>query len=194
MTNPGPKILKQAGNRYSLRLYNAARALFFSSKGSGTPIWHQVDAIMDQRIGRFRDTGPLEYNMKILLGVDKPGSEFTGHHIVTKIYDRPPSMRADSLRANDVLARLGIDVNDGANGIYLPNHLASTDDVRLYGPRHSPLGSSNDPNIHNAQYLRAVADELEAAEPGGVQEVRNKLQEIGKRIVERDFPGIPAAP
>ncbi len=142
-------------------------------------------------------------------GYDRPGREFTAHHIVTKRYDslkpdgtpRYPNMKRESDLANAVLERYDIDPNDAANGMYLPNKYAKDagdfdpeiyGDAAEFGPQHPPL--NGDENIHCLAYIEAVAARLNSVADFGEEAVRDELQRIAHDVIRRNFPGIPPLP
>ena len=90
-----------------------------------------------------------------------------GHHIVAHGDERAAPAKA-------ILARDGIDINEAANGMYLPKHTAfEVDGI----PTHSRL--------HTQRYYNELNRRLSEAPVGGAAEV---LARIRRDILNNNFP------
>lgn len=112
---------------------------------------------------------------KIGVPVDSDG--FAQHHIVPWDHSSP-----DFERARQVLRNNGIEFDEAANGVTLPQNVET---ARGYegeiGPPHS--------RIHNNDYAKALADRPEAAAASS-KDLRDELQGIAAAMAdpEANFP------
>ncbi len=112
-------------------------------------------------------------------------------------------MKAQSDIANNILDDYGINPNEAANGMYLPNKFAKSADFNEseYGPLHSPL-DHGDHGLHRLDYVTAVANRLKSVKDNGIAQslpdeeiaarLRDELQRIAVDIVDGSFPGVTA--
>jgi hypothetical protein len=102
----------------------------------------------------------LAANLRRELGSRPPGH--AAHHVV-------PKGMAGAQEARDILARADIDVNDAANGMWLPEDYTVVNE--LTGEIHS--------TIHTGRYVRWLTELLREAErEGGPEAVRRALRDI----------------
>ncbi|WP_397384281.1 AHH domain-containing protein [Prosthecobacter sp.] len=176
--------------RWRLRCFNEVRRRFFAGEGGPTSaIWNDAQRISQQLergvLDAAKNEDVLEKNMEILLGFKHPGVEFSRHHIMPTYVDASkPNMKSLSERGHAVLRKYGIGVNDGANGMYLPNKFTVDADIdhSIYGPLHAPISRGTD-NIHTRDYLEKLVETLENADLGGETAVRNALQKFANGLI-----------
>jgi len=114
----------------------------------------------------FQDTQKLVRNME-KAGIIRPANT-AGHHIVAKASKFP-----GAVRAREILEKFGIDVNNAANGVYLPN----TKDSLAPGLYH--------PSLHTKAYYAAVAERLENAKT--LENVLETLNDIRSELLNGTF-------
>lgn len=183
LNNPGR--FAELPSRWRLRLLNEVRSYHFSGRvGSTVAPWNDLSKLAAQELNQVHSADVLAKNMKAVYGVPRPTNEFTPHHLVMSVDAQTPLGDA-SRRAREVLQQYQIDINDAANGVFVPNRNAVDPSVEwdIYGPHHR--GS------HPEQYMREVADRLElvAQSPGATgADIRDELQRIALDIVELRLP------
>jgi hypothetical protein len=184
LRNPGT-LAKQLPSRWKLRMLNEVRRRHFSGE-AGTTVarWNEATTLAAQKVGRGHNADVLAENMATVYGFAKPTNEFTPHHIVMSVDAQTP-LGVASRRARAVLDEYHIDINDAANGVFVPNGKAVDPNIEwdIYGPRHR--------GNHPEQYMNEVANRLEivAAVPNATAaDIRNELQRIALDIVELRLP------
>jgi hypothetical protein len=166
--------------RWRLRLLNQIRKKHFAGElGSTAAPWRRLSK---QKLGLPRRAEHLEANIKSAFGVDKPGSDFTAHHIVPDFSNKTGDLKIYSDRANAVLRKHRIDINEAANGVYLPRKKAMSSvefDANVYGSPHE--------KIHTKNYMRQIAERLEDADLAGASpdEIRDILQLIAHDVIDK---------
>ena len=198
---PTPKWAKNWPKRWKLRMLNRVRFKYFDEAAGGTPIWRDPPG-QTRGLPRHDANGratTLEDNYRSAYGMEPPEG-FTAHHIAPNDYGTlapgevptPGSMKALTREANQILKDLKIDVNEVANGTYLPNKgVASFPkkvDPTIYGPRHSPTGPGYK-NIHNKEYMNELVTRLRGATNS--DNGRDILQRFAKDLIEGNIPGAP---
>jgi hypothetical protein len=131
--------------------------------GSTNPVLGPQDPTL--RYGT--NTGNTKRNAQILrrnlerAGVEAPPG-YEAHHIV-------PSTRnyESAVEAREILERFGIDINDAANGIFLPKSVHN--------------GLAND-----YRYMDAVLEDLKRAT--SKEDAIKILQKIGQRLLDGTYP------
>jgi len=152
-----------------LRVFNEAREKYFANAAGGgiQPPWSKLT---DQTLGRGGDSSILGKNLEAI-GVARPGpGTVAGHHIVAHGDQRAVNIRS-------ILQREGIDIDEAANGVFLPRSSKFADQMPELGPPHS--------RIHTDNYYSALETRLGSVAPG---EVRDELQRIAVELVTGDFP------
>lgn len=85
----------------------------------------------------------------------------------------------DAIR--EKLKNLGIDINDAANGVWLPGPNANADAPEAYHPR-----------LNNRVYNNAVAEALERVTTKDA--AISALDRIARKLKEGDYPGVRPRP
>ncbi len=109
-------------------------------------------------------------------GIDKPADGYEAHHVVPS---SAGGARMDALRAK--LELLGIDLNNPANGVWLPGPNASRDATEAY---HRTL--------NNTDYNNAVDDVFVGISTK--EEALTALRDIGNQLKDGSFPGVRPRP
>jgi hypothetical protein len=142
----------------------------------GTPIPRQLtveDLIVEARASaeqrRFRD-GLIEEAKRLNPNFDPKGYE--AHHVFKLVGGSP-----DMQRVRAELQKLGLDLNDLANGVLLPGSNAPDNAQGAYHPR-----------LDNDVYNNRVTAELEGVT--SAEQARGILRDIGNRLRANDYPGI----
>ena len=134
------------------------RAQQFRAQNPANPAPNQIR-------GRDGDSKTLDINLR-RAGVQRPEGA-AAHHIVAHGDEWAAPARA-------ILARDGIDINEAANGIYLPKHAGfEVDGI----PTHSRL--------HTYKYYNELNRRLSSAPVGGAAQV---LADIRRDILNNEFP------
>jgi hypothetical protein len=124
--------------------------------------WNNVSA---QNLGRNPSSNVLSDNLEAIGSTRPPNSAV--HHMVAGSDRRAASVRA-------ILRREGIDINEAANGIFLPRRSAVAQPPVLPHSR-----------IHTDRYYNELTLRLRSAQPGAVRET---LREIAAEIANGTFP------
>ncbi|MBC7938224.1 MAG: AHH domain-containing protein [Chitinophagaceae bacterium] len=125
--------------------------------------WH--DLLMEQSA---RELGEA----MIAAGRNQPAGGFVPHHIVLR-----EGGGAQMAAARARLMELGIDLNQEANGVWLPSHRAEQGAEGAYHER-----------LHNRPYFEGVADGLRVA--GSRDDALAILRDIGQQLSEGVFSGV----
>jgi hypothetical protein len=134
------------------------RAQQFRAQSPANPAPNQI-------LGKAGNSKTLDINPR-RAGVQRPDGA-AAHHIVAHGDDRAAPAKA-------ILARDGIDINEAANGMYLPKHKGfEVDGI----PTHSRL--------HTQRYYDELNDRLVPAPVGTAAQV---LADIRRDILNNDFP------
>ncbi|WP_281309610.1 AHH domain-containing protein [Flavobacterium flavigenum] len=120
-----------------------------------------------QKLGRVPSGTTLGENL-ISFGKNRPINSHA-HHITA---GGASNVNAASARA--ILQREGIDINEAANGVFLPSSSKYAIDEAV---PHA--------NVHTNLYYEKVFERLEAAQPG---KVREELQKIADELLNGTFP------
>jgi len=178
--------------RARLRMFNETRLKYLDGSWSGgTPTWENLAAQPRIRLARNGQVDPIEWARQVageagdstrlgenLLasGIEAPwkggGNSVAAHHIVLAGDNRFPSAQ----QAREILANAGIDINEAANGVFLPRSADFSD-----------MGKA----IHNGSHSRAYSDwVLTRLEPhaGDAAALREQLQRIAVELVETGWP------
>jgi hypothetical protein len=114
-------------------------------------------------------------------GLGKKPEGYAAHHMVPRDLEKFPS----AVEARRLLTKLGIDTNDAANGVYLPQTRATANLTR----------AQYHPSTHTKQYFINVEDRLKkAAKEGGStfegqrQAVIEELVKIRQELENGTFP------
>ncbi len=178
--------------RARLRLFNEARLKYLDGSWSGgTPTWNNISAQPRLKLVQNGQVDPIEYARQVageagnstklgenLLasGIEAPwkggGNTVAAHHIVLAGDNRFPSAQ----EARRILADAGIDINEAANGVFLPR-TAEFDD----------LGKAVHNGSHPERYSEWVVQRLRQHE-GNATELRKELQRIAVDLVETGWP------
>ncbi len=116
-------------------------------------------------MGRNPSSRLLGQNLDAV-GVARPANS-AAHHIVAGA-----DVRAAQARA--ILRREGIDINEAANGVFLP---------RSSGVARPPATTHS--RIHTNRYYESLTERLQNAQSGTVQDV---LREIADEVLSGTFP------
>lgn len=84
-------------------------------------------------------------------------------------------------RARQVLTDAKLHLNEAANGVFVPQRLATAED-------YPSLGKVHGTDFHAAVMAKKVADRLEATAPSGKTAIQDELQRIANDIVSGDLP------
>jgi len=183
------------GHRTRLQIFNETRQNYLTNAAwnNGTPPWqyvgsqrtrlapggqiNQVEKARQIR-GQAGKSDVLKANLKAT-GVDLPYDEngkamVQAHHIVAAGDNRYASAR----EARELLADAGIDINEAANGVFLPVKAEFND---LGKAIH--LGSTPDPERYNDWFLERL--EPYAENPGAL---RRELQNIANDLFAVGWP------
>jgi A nuclease family of the HNH/ENDO VII superfamily with conserved AHH len=109
-------------------------------------------------------------------GSAKPAEGYEAHHIVPS---NAGDARMDALRAQ--LVALGIDLNDAANGVWLPGPKAPEDAPEAYHRR-----------LNNSDYNEAVAGIFDGV--ASREEALVALRDISNQLRDGNFPGVRPRP
>ncbi len=172
-----------------LKIFNETRAKVFAGVFSGgLAPWknlarqrltiHLPGVKQRQIDGLAGSSDDLGKNI-IASGVEAPwkgggGSPVAAHHIVMA-GAKPPAYES-AKRAREILADADIDINEAANGVFLPRSAANSD-----------LGAA----IHNGFHPKAYSDwVLRQLEPfaGNPDALRTQLQKIATHLTEHGWP------
>lgn len=118
-----------------------------------------------QTLGRAPSSRLLGENLEAT-GVSRPANS-AAHHIVAG-----DDIRAAQARA--ILQREGIDINEAANGAFLPRNQSVA----------APPASTHS-TLHTNRYYQQLTTELQQAAPGTVRDV---LADIAQRLQNGTFP------
>ncbi len=118
------------------------------------------------KLGRPASSKVLAHNMKEA-GVTRPSSDYAAHHIIAG-----GAAKADEARR--VLEKWGIDINDPANGVYLPTKKEIVPD------------SAYHPGLHTNEYYKEVNTRILKAS-GSKKEVLEELAKIRGELVAGTF-------
>ncbi|CAN5539928.1 hypothetical protein BH09VER1_BH09VER1_23980 [soil metagenome] len=161
------KLPSQTNKQVNLGIFNEARREFFAGAPGLNPPWHNLS--VQQRLGKGTSEA-LTKNLK-RVGVLTPGEgRFAAHHLVAKGDERATAVRA-------ILQREGIDIDEAANGVFLPRDAEYEKQLPGFGPPHS--------KIHTDAYYIALSDRLSSVPSG---QVRDELQKIASELIEGTFP------
>ena len=108
--------------------------------------------------------GKLERNMKAA-GILTPAYAYNAHHIVAK-----GDKRAESARK--ILSKYGIDIDDAANGVFLPVGKNVTEGTNHWG-------------LHTDEYYKAINESLEGAT--SKEQAIKALEEISASLANGTF-------
>lgn len=122
-----------------------------------------------------RDAKELGDNLTAA-GQPKPGVGYQPHHKVP-VAAGGPEMAA----LREKLAALGIDINDAANGVWLPGPASDPNAPEAYHPR-----------LNNGEYNAAVIDAFRDVTTAA--DARLTLDRIGNSLQQGDFPGVRPRP
>ena len=103
------------------------------------------------------------------VGIPKPKGDVDAHHIVS--WNEP-----DALGSRNILQNAGIDINEAANGVFLPSNISKASLYPDLGPNHKA--------IHTSAYYENLESRL-AAVPHN--QIRSELQKISSEIIEGSF-------
>ncbi|HLP84654.1 MAG TPA: polymorphic toxin-type HINT domain-containing protein, partial [Phycisphaerales bacterium] len=164
-----------------LQMFTEARRRYFNDlrTTSGTPPWQNMarqdlsplSLPYDNRTMAQR----LANNMKEAIGLEKPDG-FAAHHIVPHNLD----LNGDGSAVRAILDAVGVNLNEAANGVYIPHRRAVAEQYGSLGPAHV--------NIHTSTYMSTLRQRLEAIPSPTGQTVRDELQKIAHEISENRFP------
>jgi hypothetical protein len=126
-------------------------------------------------IQKAKDSKALGDNMEAA-GMYAPGPGYERHHIVPTTAG---DARMDAVRAK--LKALGLDLNDAANGVWLPGHRADPNAPEAYHPR-----------LNNDVYNDTVANALK--DLTNLQAAIRVLADIRSQLQANDFPGVRPRP
>ena len=158
--------------RIRLRVFNETRAKWFSGEFLGsTPPWLNTTV---QDLGQAGDSAILGKNLKSI-GIEAPwysvdGSEVAAHHIVAHGDQRAAATRA-------LLQQGGVDINEAANGLFLPKNQAVANAYPELGPPHN--------RIHTDSYYQTLEQRLSITAPANM---RKELQRIADELIRGVFP------
>lgn len=184
--------MRQALSRFSrsdlsprtrLKLFNETRTEVLAGRWpAGSAPWDDLTnqtrglglsgstSFQNQIAGYAGNSKDLGENL-LAIGIEAPwkrsGSEtLAAHHIVAggEKYE-------SAVEARRILANAGIDINEAANGVFLPRSAADSD-----------LGMANHPGRHTENYSRAVLARLEP-HAGNASALRRELQAIADHSV-----------
>ena len=127
---------------------NEARRRHFSGEVSNlVPLWRNLHGqdltpTIVNGIPKPKATQLRKNTLVAMKMTEDPGTDFTDHHIVPTFTSDHPSTatpKALSERARAVLKEHDIDINEAANGVFLPNLSAPNVDFTpdVYGQSHS---------------------------------------------------------
>jgi hypothetical protein len=105
-------------------------------------------------------------------GRRSPGEGYGAHHIAPS---RAGDERMDELRAR--LDDLKLDLNDAANGVWLPGSNAAEDATGAYHP-----------SLNNKQYNTAIIDAFKDVTTR--DQAIDVLKRIAEKLLEGKFPGV----
>jgi hypothetical protein len=112
----------------------------------------------------------------VATGEAKPAPGYEAHHLVPSDAGGP-GMQELRLR----LQGLGIDLNDAANGVWLPGPKAPADAQEAYHRR-----------LNNTKYNNAVEEALR--DVTNKQQAEDTLQRIKTQLQRNNFPGVRPRP
>jgi hypothetical protein len=130
---------------------------------------------VDDLIIESRNSQILGDNLRAA-GVEPPDSTYEPHHIVPS---RAGGARMDAIR--NLLADVGVGLNDAPNGTWVPSARSAEDAPGAYHPR-----------LNNDVYNDAVIQELTGVTTK--EQAINILADIAARLATGDFPGVRPRP
>lgn len=159
---------KGLNSEIKLRVFNEAREKYFvGATGGIQPPWTKLNG---QTLGVGGNSTTLGKNLEAI-GVSRPGpGSVAAHHIVAHGDQRALNVRA-------ILQQEGIDIDEAANGVFLPRSSKFAEQMPELGPPHS--------RIHTDNYYTALEARLGATAPG---EIRDELQKIASELISGEFP------
>ncbi len=89
-----------------------------------------------------------------------------------------PVLRAE--QAKQILQSKGIDIDEAANGLFLPGNEGLRRKMPELGPAHT--------KIHSNAYYTALNNRLNDVAGADSGAVRNELQKIAVELIKGDFP------
>ena len=120
-----------------------------------------------QTLGKPSSSKILGENLEAIGKTRPPNS--AAHHI-----SAGGSNNVDAINARNILQREGIDINEGANGVFLPKSSKYVIDEAISHSR-----------VHTNLYYKTVFERLNAAPIG---KVREELQKIADELLKGTFP------
>jgi hypothetical protein len=106
----------------------------------------------------------------VKIGIPRPKGDVDAHHIVSWDHEGAENLR-------NMLNNAGIDIDEAANGVFLPTNQKIADIHPELGPSHK--------KIHTPDYYTAV--EARLANKTAAQ-MRFELQKIATELVDKTFP------
>jgi RHS repeat-associated protein len=123
-------------------------------------------AAVRQTLGRSANSTVLGQNLEAVSGATRPANS-AAHHIVS-------GEAQGAAQARAILAREGIDINEAANGVFLPaNRSVAVPPAQTHS------------TVHTNAYYNAVNQRLADAAPGTVRSV---LADIAQELLNGTFP------
>ena len=124
-----------------------------------------INDTRNQTLGQAGDGTTLGNNMDAV-GVTRPPNS-DAHHIIAG-----NSTNTAAVRARQLLDEAGVDVNEAANGVYLPTNRHFPDEV---APNHK--------RVHTNRYYEAIVDRLNDIDPGDRrEEIRKIANELANNL------------
>ena len=154
-------------DRIRLRVFNEARKRHLASPASLAP-WDDLGKQLLTPTSGGNMSTRLGSNLE-KVGIPKPKGDVDAHHIVS--WNEP-----DALGSRNILQNAGIDINEAANGVFLPSNISKASLYPDLGPNHKA--------IHTSAYYENLESRL-AAVPHN--QIRSELQKISSEIIEGSF-------
>ena len=142
---------------------NALREVLEEGAQESVSIWK----LGLQNLGKPASGTTLGENL-IAFGKARPANSHA-HHITAG-----GASNLDAQRARQILQNEGIDINEAANGVFLPS-----------SSKYAIDNAVPHANVHTNVYYREVYDRLKVAQPG---KVRDELQKIADELLNGTFP------
>lgn len=152
---------------YNLRIADY-HSYFVGARDWGFSVWahNATYAPVRQTLGRGPSSTVLGENLEAVSRATRPANS-AAHHIVAGEANAAAEARA-------ILAREGIDINEAANGVFLPRNRSVAAPPAL---THSTL--------HTNVYYEEVTTRLREAAPGTVRDV---LAQMAEELLNGTFP------
>jgi hypothetical protein len=129
---------------------------------------HASGTTLEQRTAVTSDAALLAANLKKEVGPRPPGHE--AHHIIPKGMTQAAEARA-------ILEKAGIDINEAANGIWLPRDIEVPN--AFTGDIHS--------RVHTSRAIRIMTEQLREGAKEGPAGVRRALRRIQLTLSDLKF-------